>query len=345
MPDLQPVAAPVVSNGARAKGPSRDALLAGLDAIPDNAGLDAIAKAPKLAIVEPEPAAEVEAAPVEKDEPEVEAADEPEVEPEAVEAKPDAETAKRLSVVQKAERRAKESIATERAEFAREREKHAASVRDLEAKQSKLDSLAKRARLDPTAVLSELGLTDEDFEAAAQHLYVRRKGAVADPKTRAAAEAASRDRESADTVAKLQARLDARDKADAEREQAASNAASRDAYLDRVTKTVTADQPLLKALHAKNPAKARAELLQVGIELYRSEGEEPDPADVAAAWEQRKRAEIEDLGLAPAKAAPVGAPPSKTLGSGGGKTVVKPKLSAKDRDAELRRKLESDDLT
>ncbi len=350
MVDSAQIAAPEgQTNGARS-GMSRDALLAGLEAIPDTATLADFAK-PAAKVAEPakEADAPVEAAAdeeTEADETEVEAAD---VE---VEAKPDSETSKRIAQVQKAERRAKESIALERAEFARERSEHETSKRTFEAKERQFADLAKRAKSDPASVLKQLGLTEDDFDDAAKIIYAQSTAAAADPQRKAQTAELIRKRASEARLEKLEAELAETKKSLSQRDQDAAAAHDAEKYLDSVTKVVSDGSPLLKSALAKSPTKARARLGRIAYSLLQANDEVPDAEDVIAEYEKQRRDELDELGIDPATLSKAAVDangnakkPSKTLGSISGKTVAKTKLTAAERDAELLRKLESDDLT
>lgn len=294
-----------------------------------------------------EQAAPAESAPAEAAEPEPEtAADEAPVEAAPVEADP--ETAKRLATVKAQEKRQREQIAKDRADAlaqveVRRKEIEAEWSPKIEAAQ-RFEALAKRAKYDPAAVLEQLGLTSDDFEIAARHLYARSKAGQADPKNRAAAEQATREREQLDRItaherklADLEAKLTAK-------EQAQAFESQRGQYLDLTIKAVANDNaPLLAKLASKDPNKARTALWRTAEQLFDQTGEFPDSDDVITAWETQRRAELEDLGIdvttSAKPAAPAAPRPGKTLSNGHGAAPANsnaPKSRQEERDEVLR---------
>lgn len=249
------------------------------------------------------------------------AVDPPEPEPAAAKADPDLQ--KRLDVVQKAEKRAREAVAAERATFAKEREAFEVERKEWKERLDRFDSLAKRAKYDLASVALELGLTEDDFEPQARDLYAKSKKGAADPKNRAAAAQSAREREQADRIAQLEAKFEARDKADAEREQQASVQRGVSAFVEGAVKAVGDDAPLVKALLAKNPAKARQTIGQAALYLLDQTGETPEFGDVIAEIEKFRRAELEELGIDPSV---VATPKTKTLPADETKTA--PTLSS-----------------
>ena len=261
----------------------------------------------------------------------------------------DPDTSKRLATVKAQEKRLREQIAKERSD--------ARAALDAERKQfeqdiapklkaaSDFEALAKRAKYDPAAVLEQLGLTDDDFELAARHLYARSKAGQTDPKNKAAAEQAAREREAHDRIAAHEKKLADLEAKLTAKEQAQAFETQRGQYLDLTLKAVANDNaPLLAKLATKAPAKARAELWQTAERLFDSTGEFPDHEDVITAWESARRAELEDLGIdvatsaKPAAAAPA-VRPGKSLGNSHGAAPANtnaPKSPKEMRDEVLR---------
>jgi hypothetical protein len=319
-------------------------------AVSDRAAV--LAEMASMAAAPAEQAAPAEAAPAEAAEPEP-AADEAANDNAApVEAAPvetaDPETAKRLATVKAQEKRQREQIAKDRADAlaqveVRRKEIEAEWSPKIEAAQ-KFEALAKRAKYDPAAVLEQLGLTSDDFELAARHLYARSKAGQADPKNRAAAEQATREREQLDRItaherklADLEAKLTAK-------EQAQAFESQRGQYLDLTIKAVANDNaPLLAKLASKDPSKARAALWRTAEQLFDQTGEFPDSDDVITAWETQRRAELEDLGIdvttSTKPAAPAAPRPGKTLSNGHGAAPANsnaPKTRQEEREEVLR---------
>lgn len=300
-----------------------------------------------------EPEAPVEAAPVEAaPADEVEASEHVEAaEPVAeVAAEPaDADTSKRLATVKAQEKRLREQIAKERADaraaLDAERKQFEADIAPKLKAAQDFETLAKRAKYDPAAVLEQLGLTDDDFELAARHLYARSKAGAADPKNRAAAEQAAREREAHDRIAAHEKKLADLEAKLTAKEQAQAFESQRGQYLDGALKAVANDNaPLLSKLASKAPAKARAELWQTAERLFDATGEFPDHEDVITAWESQRRAELEDLGIdvvtsaKPVTPAPA-ARPAKSLGNSHGAAPANsnaPKSPREMRDEVLR---------
>lgn len=276
-------------------------------------------------------------------------------EPAKVEAedKPDAETERRLSAVQKAEKRAKEAIAKERSEVAAEKAELAKLRAEVEQRTQSFEKLKARAKYDPAAVLAELGLTEDDFEPAARDIYARSKAAAADPKAKEAAIRMQREREAIDKLSQLEkkhAELEAKLTA---KEQQAQYEQAWTGYVGDVGKLVTAESspsPLLRAALSAAPGETHGELRQMAAAIYEDTGEWPDPADLATHYEKYHRARFARFGIeapaakaAPAKAAAdtttKGAP--KTLGTdmAGATPIPGKKKSLKEQREETDRLL------
>lgn len=326
---------------ATAAGPDRAAVLA------EMASLSSAAPEAPEAPAEPAAAEEAPAEP-EATEP-VEAASDSPAPVEAANDNADPDTSKRLATVKAQEKRLREQIAKERSDARAELDAHRKQIEaewspKIEAAQ-KFEALAKRAKYDPASVLEQLGLTADDFEIAARHLYARSKAGAADPKNRQAAEAALRERESQDRIAAHEKKLADLEAKLTAKEQAQAFESQRGQYLDLTLKAVANDNaPLLAKLATKAPAKARAELWQTAERLFDQTGEFPDHEDVITAWESQRRAELEDLGIdvatsaKPAPAAPA-ARPGKSLGNGHGAAPANsnaPKSRKEERDEVLR---------
>lgn len=299
-------------------------------------------------------AAPVEAAPAEalpaEDAPAVGAVEDASIEAAAapVPAESDPDTSKRLATVKAQEKRQREQIAKERTDARAELDQYRRQIETewapkIEAAR-KFDELAKRARYAPDDVLEQLGLTPADFELAARRLYARSTAGQADPKNRAAAEQATRERESTDRIAAHEQKLAALEAKLTARDQAQQFDSQRGQYLDATIKAVANDNaPLLARLAAKAPEKARAALWQTAERLFDQTGEFPDHDDVITAWESQRRGELEDLGVdVTTSARPAPAPvarPGKSLGNGHGAAPANsnaPKTRQEERDEVLR---------
>lgn len=238
-------------------------------------------------------------------------------------AKVDPETARRLSQVQKQEKRAREGLAAERRAFEEERERWREETRGKTAAVASFEKMKERARLDLASVVKELGIAEEDFEYHAEQLYRRSPKGMKDPRHKALAEQSMREREQADRIARLEKQLeeDRTSRSTAETRAAQVRAATE--YMGKVTKAAGADAPLVRGMITKNPERAQRRLGQVALELSRDlDGDIPDPAEVVKALE----ADLREWGLTPPAssgtdnasnpATKAGGPKSKNPGAG-----------------------------
>jgi hypothetical protein len=253
-----------------------------------------------------------------------------------------------MAAVRKAEQHARRQLAAERAQMAQEFETQKA------AWQAKLDAAAAQerkyanARQDPIAALQALGFTEHDFDPVGRLIYAASPKGKADP---AAAAAAAQElartganREVMTTVAALQKEI-ADLKAVQQQTVAQQQAQQRlDQYMAGVTKAIGDDAPLARAAFAKNPDRTRNLLTQIADELYYSSGpsddlrDVPSPSEVIAAYEARRAAELEELGIDPktiGRAAPTAAPvtpaaptarPAATIAPSGAAAPIVPKV-------------------
>jgi hypothetical protein len=253
-----------------------------------------------------------------------------------------------MAAVRKAEQHSRRQLAAERAAMQQEFEqKQAAWQTKLDAASAREAKLAS-ARQDPIAALQALGFTEHDFDPVGRLIYAASPKGKADP---AAAAAAAQElartganREIQTTVAALQKEIaDLR----AAQQQTAEQAKAQqrlDAYMGTVTKAIGDDAPLARAAMAKNPDRTRNLLTQIADELWMSSGpaddmrDVPTPAEVIAAYEARRSAELEELGIDPkaiGRAAPVAvapapvAPPARptaTIAPSGAAAPIVPKV-------------------
>jgi hypothetical protein len=260
--------------------------------------------------------------------------DEPEKEKEDLggEAKADPDLQKRLAVVAKHERRAKDreaavkaAIEKERGELRRERESIERELRDTKSEIDRFAQLKDRARLDPAGVLKALGLVDDDFGPAARQLWAMTKEQSADPRNREAAARLMKDRESEDRITRLERELAEQRKAATEHSERARAAEKAEAYLANVIKTASDEHPLAKRLIEKSPQKSRERFAAIADELFDRDGDLPDADDVLAEYEKRRRAELEDDGVdvaAMLKLKPTRRAETTTLGNDVGSTTA-----------------------
>lgn len=208
----------------------------------------------------------------------------------------DPETRKRLDAVRKAESRARESLARDRAALAAERSQH---ERDI-AEMREFSNIRSRAKYDLVSVIKSLGITEDAFEDAARALYAHSPKGAADPKNKEAVERTLRERQLQDRLDEVARRLDEREKEEHARAQQAAASQQAQRYLDGVAKSATAKvAPLAAHFLAKSPEKTRLALGQIAIELAGDSDEPPRPADVLRAYEKIRRHDLIDMGVDP----------------------------------------------
>lgn len=214
----------------------------------------------------------------------------PEVEPVV-----DADTAKRIAAVQKQEKRARDALAVEKAALEKERAEWASVLEEARG----FADLKSRAKYDPAAALAALGLGEDDFEPAAKDLYARSKAAQANPAAREAAAKMQRERQYADKVSALEAKLASLESSLTEKQRQADYDQAWNNYYGDVSKTVKTsdDAPLLRAHMDKNPQRAQQMVQQAANYLFQQTGEWPEASDVVATYEQNRRRELEELGI------------------------------------------------
>lgn len=274
------------------------------------------------------------------------AVDETKVEAKA-EDKPDPETDKRLSAVQKAEKRSREQIAKERAEakaemqleFDRQRAALTPHMESLKA----YESAKAKAHTDPVGLLTSLGVPLDQFDYIAQQIYNNSKAAESDPKRKEYAAQAREKREYESRMEAMQKRIDAMENERKQATEAQESARLEDSAFKALSDAATDDMPLTKAVLAKNPTKARAALLKTAQDLFAQTGEPPDAEDVLSAYEKIRAEELAELGVDVASIAkPKTAPtdekraPSKTLDAAPAGAKPAPAKGKPSRDELLR---------
>lgn len=292
--------------GDAGAGTDTEDLLAGLQA--EEAAAQGDKPAPKAPPAKAKPAAEDadDAAdePEEEDDDEDGGDDEDELEDDDEDASSDPETDRRLDAVRRADERRRQAFDRERAAFDLERAEHAKSL-------ARFESMKSRVRSNPTAVLRELGVTDDDLEHIAMHVAAHSKAPGVTPAHRAAAEQAARLREIEDRAKAAEEKAAAAEKAAQEREARAEADRVVDKFMRRVVRTVGDDAPLTKALVESKPVRARRELEVVAFELGQKHGSLPKPAKVIAVYERRLARRLEPFGVGkPAPATSTGAKPA-----------------------------------
>lgn len=235
------------------------------------------------------------------DESDEDAEEEVEAKEDEAEEPADAETARRLKSVQKAELRSKERL---------ERDKKAAHD-ELNARVAKIESEwrpriekaeaferhASRVRSHTVDVLRALGMPEDDFEHAARQLYAHSKAAGLSPEHKAAAQAAAREREVAMTAETAVKRVSELEESLKKKEAEAAARATAAHYLGTVETAIGDKSPLAARAFKKNPAAVRQRLGVIAGELIGDDGKYATPAKVLAEYERRRRAELEDDGV------------------------------------------------
>jgi hypothetical protein len=268
----------------------------------------------------------------------------------------DAETAKRLDSIAKAEKRSRDKIAADRAALKAEAEKHTAEMKPRLEALDKFEQAKKIVHKDPQAALELLGLGDDAaLEAFARAAFAMTEAGKKDPAgAKANAELAARtlrEREANTQTSALQKRLDELEQKLTQKDQQAQFESKRTAYIEHAAKQITDETPIAKALGEKNPEKLRAALWATTERLVEeNDGEVPDPADVLATYEKTRRAELEELGVDPTTLATPKKNtqtadkkhPAKTLGNDlSTPRVPRPARSDREHRAETLEMLES----
>jgi len=289
---------------------------------------------------QPAPARATDPEPEEPAEPTEEPVEDPapEIELPAAAAQPDPEASKRVAQIQQAELRAKANVAKARAELEeRTRAIETEWAPKVKAAKDFADLMAKaaKARSNPALlvdVFRALGFSEDHYEPVAQTLYSMSKAGQADPQRRAQAEKLLRDREGMDELAATQRRLDELENKLSERDHQGEFAQLQGEYLGNTIASIGDEHPIARAVLAKatggkTPAERaaaaskmkafRGKLWDITVELTNElGGDAPDFADVITRYETMRRAELEELGVAP----PTAIDPKKNGQSAGKKT-------------------------
>jgi hypothetical protein len=209
------------------------------------------------------------------------------------EAAADPKAAKGLDVVRRAEKRHRETMERDRAEFAREKEQHAARLTKLD----QFEGLAKRVKYDPAAVLKALDVSEDDFELIAHAIFAESKAGQTDPKRKEAATHRLREREKEDRVAatekqvaELRAELKARD-------EAAKNEAEAARFIQRLEQA-TAEKPLVAHMYKADPESV-SDGFVAAYERLTKANKRALPTDVVAEFDRHERARLKKIGIDP----------------------------------------------
>src|SRR5882757_4234390 len=295
-------ATPPAAPAAPAGRPTRDAILAAIETAP--AAPAKPAEPAAAAPVDPEAVAPAAGEPdgdaAEPDAPDAEPADET-----------DPETAKRLETAQRNEKRSRDQLEKQRIDMQAECEaKYAAARQQLEAHVKKLteyNEAVAEAKRNPARLLRALGYTDADFAFAAEQLFAHSDKAGEDPKWRARAEQARKDRAEQERLDSLQKRLDAIDDEKKQTAQQAELAREAATYIESMAKAVPAGTAVHALMTAGDTDEERAEsgafvrenLARVAMELLERDSAKPEPKAVVAELERRENLERKRRGLPP----------------------------------------------
>jgi hypothetical protein len=244
-------------------------------------------------------AAADEAEPVDDEDAETEDSDE--------EAVADPKAAKGLDAVRKAEKRHREKMEADRAEFAAEREKHKESLSEL----ANFKEMAKRAKYDPVPVLRALGLTEDDLTAVAHAVYAESKEGAADPKRRDAAARQLREREKEDKLTATEKRIQDLEAKLERKEQEATERAAVEQFVSEATAAAKAKAPLIAHYMAHDPDTYNAGVFAAYGRLEKA-GKKPTPTAVIAEYDRHERARLTKLGIDPNTIAKAKAASAKT---------------------------------
>jgi hypothetical protein len=243
---------------------------------------------------ESEEAETVEAASDDDDDSDEESTDEDDDDSDEEVAK-DPKAQKGLDAVRRAEKRHREKMDADRAEFTAEKAKHAEAL----GKIAEFEQLARRAKYDPGAVLRALGLADDDFAAVAQAIYAESKEGAAEPARKAAATKLLREREQSDKLSATEKRLQEIEQRIEAKERQAAEAREVEQFVSEVTSAAKAKHPLAAHFLAKDPEAANDGIVAAYARLAK-DGKTPKPADVVAEFDRTQRVRLKRLGIDPA---------------------------------------------
>lgn len=281
---------------------------AGLKALPSETAIAPVVETVNAAApVTPPPASDV---PSEESDAAAPIVEKPAAKVEPVEEKPDAQTAKGLAAIDKQAAKFRAEQKTAREELAMERADLARRSAELNAKAGSLDEIKALARKNPMAALAKLGIeSEDDLEVVAKVAYANSKTGKADPRNKAYAEQTAKEREYATKLEALEAQQAELKQYVSQRDQQAALEQARATYSDAAVKAIPAEPSLIGTLHAKNPGKARAALLELGMRMERDAAVEdgaqpheygkytPVHSAVVAEYEKARRAELEEQGV------------------------------------------------
>jgi hypothetical protein len=263
-----------------------------------------------LSSIPDDDAAEVQADTVEADT-EVEESTEEAVEAAADEAEPveddetedsdeeavvDPKAAKGLDAVRKAEKRHREKMDADRAEFAAEKQKWSEKV----AKVDEYESAAKRISHDPVALLNKLGVPKDAYELIAHAIFAESQTGEKDPARKQQAQARLIEREKEDKYTAMERRQAELEKKIEQQKIDAESAAHARSYIEQLNTAATTKHPLIAHMLKVDAEDASDGLAAAYDRLVKAGGKEPTPAQVVAEMDRKERARFKRLGIDPA---------------------------------------------
>ena len=256
------------------------------------------------------------------------------------EKKVDGDTAKRLAQVKRTDKRLREQ--REKQFRAREAELDAreSELKEARAEVAEFKSLISRMKnpYEVGDVLIELGLSEDDAEAASQALYARSKKYANDPKAREAITRAKGERELREEVSNLKKWREERETRDREAQESAAAQERGMKFLGDAAKLATEKTPLAATYLERSPERAYQRMAEITARLWDQTGEQPAAKKVIVELERDRRRELRDLGIDPktrtaAAKATTDKPADKTkTAANGSKKPEKPSTSAKADD-------------
>ncbi len=219
-------------------------------------------------------------------------ADDEDDEDDDTESKADPELAKRLSKVQKYEKKVRDQATAREKQFAAERDAFVAEWKPKIEAYEQFEKLKSR-KSDPAGVLKALGYTEDDFEDVSKMLWALSKTGSSDPKNKDAVARMQANRELREKNEALEARLASLEGKLTTAERAAEENRQVEAYLGRVTKNIGDETPLVKKRMDMAPKSTKKALERVAYELAKKTGGLVDPKKVARTYEKKLARTVE----------------------------------------------------
>ncbi len=265
----------------------REAILAALDEAPEETA------APVEAVVADEADEEVES--VEAAAEDDETKDEDDDADDEDEKPVDPKAAKGLDVVRRAEKRHREQMTADRAEFAREQAKHAEAL----TKVADYEAAAKRIAYDPIALLKKLNVPESAYDVIAHAIFAESETGKKDPARAAQAALRLRDREKEDKLTATEKRIEAMEaKLEADKLERVQ-AAETERYIGEINTAAKAKFPLVAHLMTANPDDVGDGLGAAFDRLKAKNNKDPKPAEVVAEYDRKERARLKAIGVDP----------------------------------------------